>query len=70
MDASNAGCFQFHDAVLLATAETAGCTAVISEDMHPGARLGRIQVVPAFDAAGGITSFFARHLTRLRTTAC
>lgn len=40
--------FAFWDAMLLATAEAAGCTAIISEDMAPGARLGRIRVIPAF----------------------
>lgn len=54
VEASNAGRFQFFDALLLATAGAAGCTAVISEDMHPGAALGGVRVVAAFDSAGGI----------------
>ena len=53
---SVAGRFQFYDALLLATAAAAGCTAVISEDMHDGARLGAIEVVGAFDAAGGVSA--------------
>jgi predicted nucleic acid-binding protein len=54
LDASIAGQFQFYDALLMATAASAGCEAVISEDMHPGARLGGVRVVAAFDSAGGI----------------
>lgn len=42
------GRFSFWDAMLLAAAEAAGCTAIISVDMAPGATLGRIRVVPAF----------------------
>ena len=34
------GGFSFWDALLLATAEAAGCTAVISEDMADGAAIG------------------------------
>ncbi len=54
INASNAGRFQFYDALLLATTGAAGCTAVISEDMADGATLGTVEVVAAFDAAGGI----------------
>jgi predicted nucleic acid-binding protein len=46
--------FRFYDALLLATAAAAGCTAIISEDMRPGALLNGARVVAAFDAAGGI----------------
>ena len=52
--ASNSGAFQFYDALLVATAATAGCTAVISEDMHPGSQLDGAQIVAAFDASGAI----------------
>ncbi len=48
--ASTAGRFQFHDALLLATAREAGCTAVISEDMANGAELDGVRVVSAFGA--------------------
>ncbi len=48
MAAATPGRFSFWDAMLLASAEAAGCTAIISEDMAPGARLGRIRVIPAF----------------------
>lgn len=43
------GRFSYWDAMLLATADEAGCTALISEDMHPGAALGRVRVVRAFE---------------------
>jgi predicted nucleic acid-binding protein len=43
------GRFQFWDAMLLATAASAGCVALISEDMAHDASLGPITVVRAFD---------------------
>ncbi len=46
--ASEAGRFGYWDALLLATAGEAGCTTVISEDMAPGAALGPVKVVSAF----------------------
>lgn len=46
------GRFSFWDANLLAAAEAAGCTHMISEDMADGARLGRIEVVAAFGPSG------------------
>jgi predicted nucleic acid-binding protein len=49
--AALAGRFQFWDAMLLATAGAAGCTAIVSEDMAHGARLGAVTVVRAFDGA-------------------
>jgi predicted nucleic acid-binding protein len=49
--AAATGRFGYWDALLLATAAEAGCAAVISEDMAPGAMLGDVRVVPAF--AGG-----------------
>lgn len=48
MAAAATGNVSFWDAMLLTTAARAGCTALISEDMAPGARLGSIRVVPAF----------------------
>ena len=47
-----AGRFSFWDANLLSAAEEAGCTHILSEDMGDGARLGRIEVVRAFDGGG------------------
>lgn len=51
---SATGRFAYWDALLLATAAEAGCTALISEDMAPGATLGPVRVVPAF--AGDLVS--------------
>jgi len=48
LEASIAGRFGYWDAVLVASAGLAGCTAVISEDMAPGATLAGARVVPAF----------------------
>jgi len=48
-EAASLGRFQFWDAMLLATAGAAGCTALISEDMAHGARLGPVTVVRAFE---------------------
>ena len=44
--------FSFWDAVLLASAEEAGCTIMLSEDMGDGARLGNITVRNPFGAKG------------------
>jgi predicted nucleic acid-binding protein len=54
MSESMTGRFAYWDAMLLATAAEAGCTAVISEDMAPGATLGPVRIVPAF--AGGVVA--------------
>lgn len=51
MAAAATGRFSFWDAMLLATAAQSGCTALVSEDMAPGARLGPIRVIPAFAGA-------------------
>ena len=56
MSAAEQKLFSFWDALLLACADERGCEAVISEDMHPGAVLGRVRVVPAFDRAGSISA--------------
>lgn len=52
MAASAAGRFAFFDALLLATAGDAGCTAVLSEDMADGSTLGGVRIVKPFDRAG------------------
>lgn len=44
----------FWDAVLLASAAEAGCSAIMSEDMKDGIRLGSIVVVNPF--AGGLSA--------------
>jgi predicted nucleic acid-binding protein len=54
VQACAAGQFQYYDALLLATARDAGCTAVISEDMADGAALDGIRVVTAFGPHGVI----------------
>lgn len=38
----------FWDAQLIATAAEAGCTAIISEDSHPGAVIHGVRIVPPF----------------------
>jgi predicted nucleic acid-binding protein len=43
------GRLSFWDANLLCSAEHAGCTHIISEDMADGLRIGRLEVVRAFD---------------------
>jgi predicted nucleic acid-binding protein len=50
--AAATGLFAFWDANLLAAAEEAGCTHILSEDMADGARLGRIEVVTPFGPGG------------------
>lgn len=46
--------FSYWDAMLLATAADAGCTAVLSEDMADGATLAGVTVIHPFAADGGI----------------
>jgi predicted nucleic acid-binding protein len=43
--------FAFWDAMLLATANDAGCELVLSEDMHDGARFGNLTVRNPFAGA-------------------
>ena len=47
-----AGRFSYWDTVLLASADEAGCTVLLSEDMKDGATLGRITVRNPFGAKG------------------
>jgi len=49
---SEAGRFEFWDAVMLSAAERAGCTVCLSEDMADGAQLGAITVRNPFGASG------------------
>jgi predicted nucleic acid-binding protein len=56
ISATATGRFAFWDAMLLATADEAGCEAVISEDMAPGAAVGGVRVVGAFDPLGGVSA--------------
>jgi len=47
-----AGRLSFWDAALLAAADEAGCTHMLSEDMQDGLRVGRTEIVRAFDIGG------------------
>jgi predicted nucleic acid-binding protein len=49
---AEAGRFSFWDAVILASAEEAGCTICVSEDMGHGTRLGNIRVSNPFGPRG------------------
>jgi predicted nucleic acid-binding protein len=46
------GRFSFWDAVLLASAAEAGCSVILSEDMHDGARFGSIAICNPFGKTG------------------
>ncbi|HWE07195.1 MAG TPA: PIN domain-containing protein [Rhizomicrobium sp.] len=52
LEESARGRFSFWDAVLLASAAEAGCSVILSEDMHDGARLGSIAICNPFGAKG------------------
>ncbi|MBV8800380.1 MAG: PIN domain-containing protein [Alphaproteobacteria bacterium] len=47
-----AGRYFFWDAVLIASAEEAGCTVMLSEDMGDGARFGNLMVINPFGPDG------------------
>ena len=55
LQAAEAGRFQFYDALFLATARQAGCTAAISEDMADGAELDGVRIIAAFAPDGRIS---------------
>lgn len=44
VDAAASGLLSFWDSVLVATADEAGCSLILSEDMHDGMRLGGVTV--------------------------
>jgi predicted nucleic acid-binding protein len=46
------GLFSYWDGLLLAAADAAGVTALVSEDMADGAKLGGVEIIAAFDAHG------------------
>jgi predicted nucleic acid-binding protein len=52
VDAAAAGRFSYYDALMLATAEEAGCRAMLSEDMADGASFGGIAVMNPFGRDG------------------
>jgi predicted nucleic acid-binding protein len=58
-----AGRMAFWDALLVATADTAGCAVVLSEDMADGAKLGNAVVRHPF--SGQVLSSTAKRLTGL-----
>jgi predicted nucleic acid-binding protein len=43
----------FHDALIVAAAQEAGCDTLYSEDMQHGRTLGRLRVVNPFMEGGG-----------------
>ena len=45
-----AGRFSYWDALLLASAQDAGCSVLFSEDMADGARLGTVEIINPFNA--------------------
>jgi predicted nucleic acid-binding protein len=47
--------FSYWDGLLLASAERAGLRYLITEDMHDGAEFGALEIVHAFDDAGGLS---------------
>jgi predicted nucleic acid-binding protein len=49
---ASAGRFGYWDALLLASANEAGCGACFSEDMSDGTKLGTVEVVAPFGPAG------------------
>ena len=57
----SAGHRSYWDALLLASADEAGCTTLLSEDMGSGERLGSVEIVNPF-APGGELSARAREL--------
>jgi predicted nucleic acid-binding protein len=48
MDAVTDHSLSFYDALLLATARLAGCTALLTEDMQHGRRIGGVEIVNPF----------------------
>jgi predicted nucleic acid-binding protein len=50
------GRFSYWDALLLASADEAGCTTLLSEDMKSGDRLGNVEIVNPFAEDGGLSA--------------
>jgi predicted nucleic acid-binding protein len=50
-----AGRASYWDALLLATADEAGCRVILTEDLADGADLGGVRIRNPFSAAGGLT---------------
>lgn len=60
-----AGRAAYWDALLVATAAEAGCTMVLTEDMHDGGSLSGVQIHNPFAADGGLSAL-TRQLLDLR----
>lgn len=58
------GRFSYWDALLLASADEAGCTVLLSEDMQDGDRLGNVEISNPFASDGGLSAR-ARELLEL-----
>ena len=52
LDLQQARSVSFYDAVVLACAQTAGCSVLLSEDMNAGETIGGVRLVNPFAAAG------------------
>lgn len=52
----SAGHHSYWDALLLASADEAGCTILLSEDMGGGERLGNVEIVNPFARDGGLSA--------------
>lgn len=61
-----AGRFSYWDAVLLASADEAGCTAILTEDMADGVRLGGVEVIHPF-AGGSLSERAEAALTQMES---
>ena len=57
-----AGRLSYWDAMLVTAARDAGCTTLLSEDMHDGARFGDLEIVNPFQhaAAGRLQALLSR----------
>ncbi|CAN5460219.1 hypothetical protein BH10PSE4_BH10PSE4_29260 [soil metagenome] len=56
--------YSYWDALLLASADEAGCTVLLSEDMKNGARLGGVSILNPFTTSGDLSPS-ARELLEL-----
>ncbi len=52
LEAARAYRFSYWDALLLASAEASGVTALFSEDMHHGGMFGRVEIINPFSDEG------------------
>jgi len=52
---ATAGRASYWDALLIATAAEAGCTAILTEDLSDGTMLGPVRILNPFSPHGGLT---------------